>query len=133
MRIQCLPAFKKEFEKLRDVKAYRGLESDVIDYFFNKPAERLMSGTRLNQSNDVPYIKKRISGSGGYRAYFLLLIKDDRLILMFVHPKTGPYGASNIDDDYKAFLYKEVLNAIESNDLVDLEIDESGKHLVFKP
>lgn len=92
-----------------------------------------MSGTRLNLSSEVPYIKKRISGSGGYRAYFLVLIKNDRLILMFVHPKKGPYGASNIDDDYKAFLYKEVLNAVESNELIDLQIDESGNHLVFMP
>src|SRR5690606_7642 len=97
MRIYCLDDFRKEFEKLRTKKSYNNLEIEIIRYFFDKTSEELRSGTRLNQSNDTPYIKKRLSGSGGYRFYFLLLIKKDSLYLMFVHPKTGPAGASNIN------------------------------------
>lgn len=98
MKILCLEDFKFEFEKLKNKKTYRDLEGTVIDYFFDKPIDRMMSGVRLNNSNDVPYIKKRLSGSGGYRLYFLLLVKDERLVLMFIHPKTGSMGSSNITD-----------------------------------
>lgn len=83
----CLKDFKVEFEKLIKKKPYRSLEQDIIDYFFNKPSSELLSGTRLNNSDTAPYIKKRLDGKGGYRFYYLILIRDDRLYLMFVHPK----------------------------------------------
>lgn len=98
MKILCLEDFKFESEKIKNKKTYRDLEGTVRAYFFNKPIDRMMSGVRLNNSNDVPYIKKRLSGSGGYRLYFLLLVKDERLVLMFIHPKTGSMGSSNITD-----------------------------------
>lgn len=50
---------------------------------------------------------------------------------MFVHPKTDPNGADNINDESKAYLYKKVLNAITSNDLYRLELDGSKKKIVF--
>lgn len=132
MKILCLEDFKVEFEKLKNKKTYRDLEGSVIDYFFDKPIDRMMSGVRLNNSNDVPYIKKRLSGSGGYRLYFLLLIKDERVILMFIHPKTGSMGSSNVTDQSKAYLYKKALADIQSNDLYELKLDDNKKGIVFK-
>lgn len=131
MKILCHEDFKVEFEKLKDKKSYRDLEKVLIDYFFNKSVDNLMSGTRLNNSDNTPYIKKRLSGSGGYRAYFLLLIKDEQLILMFVHPKTGSVGSPNITDESKAYLYKKVLSTIESNDLYELKLNDKKNQIVF--
>jgi hypothetical protein len=37
-----------------------------------------------------------------------LIIKDEKLYLMFVHPKTGALGSENITDESKAYLYKKV-------------------------
>ena len=131
MKIYCLEDFKTAFEKLKSKNPYRNLESQIIDYFFNKTSLELRSGTRLNNSTDTPYIKKRLSGSGGYRIYYLLIIKDNSLYLMFVHPKTGKYGSPNITDESKTLLYKRVLSAIESNELYIVS-EESGK-LKFNP
>mgnify|MGYP005849050869 CR=1 FL=1 len=128
----CLDDFKVEFEKLKDKKAYKDLESDLIDYFFDKPINSLMSGTRLNNSELVPYIKKRLGGRGGYRVYFLLLIKDEQLILMYIHPKTGAVGSPNITDASKAYLYKKVLVDIQSNGLFELKLDENKRHIIFE-
>ncbi len=36
---------------------------------------------------------------------------------MFVHPKTGTYGASNIKDSSKAMLYKDILEKIKTKNL----------------
>jgi hypothetical protein len=60
MSIYCLEDFKVEFEKLISKKAYKSLEKDLIDYFFNKPFQELCTGTRLNHSKEAPYIKKKI-------------------------------------------------------------------------
>ena len=131
MQIFCIDKFKAEFEKLISKKQYSTLEKEIIDYFFDKTPDELLSGTRLNNSTETPYIKKRLRGKGGFRLYFFALIRKGNIYLMFVHPKTGPYGASNITDESKALLYKNVLEAIKSNNLFQLQLNEDKKHLLF--
>lgn len=133
MDVFCLEDFKTEFEKLNSKKAYKNLQDEIIKYFFNKPVDQLKSGTRLNNNDETPYIKKRLSGSGGYRTYYLLLIKNNALYLMFVHPKTGPFGASNITDESKALLYKKVLQAIEEKTLYKLTLNQTQTEIIFNP
>lgn len=131
MDLYCLDDFKVEFEKLKSKKSYRTIEQEIISYFFNKTLEQLRSGTRLNHSDEVPYIKKRLGGRGGFRIYFLLVIKNESLYLMFVHPKTGTQGSENITDESKAYLYKKVLECIKSEDLYKLSLDDSKKKIQF--
>jgi len=113
-------------------KSYNSIEKDVINYFFGKTVQELSSGTRLNNSSETPYIKKRINGKGGFRFYFLLIIKDENLYLMFVHPKTGSLGVENITDESKAYLYKKVLECIKNEELYTLLLDGERKNIVFK-
>ncbi|MCC7453373.1 MAG: hypothetical protein IT222_04340 [Crocinitomix sp.] len=131
MELFCLEEFKTEFEKLKSKKSYRTIEEEVIDYFFEKSSDELCSGVRLNHSLDAPYIKKRLGGSGGFRVYFLLLIRKDFLCLMFVHPKTGSQGSENITDESKAYLYKKVLESIQSKDLYKLTLNEKKTKINF--
>lgn len=131
MQIYCIENFKKEFIKLISKSSYKHLESEVIDYFFNKPLKSLLSGVRLNNNDEAPYIKKRIGGRGGFRCYFLILIKNELLYLMFVHPKSGSRGADNITDESKALIYKEVLHSIESNQLYILTLNENRDKINF--
>lgn len=72
MTISCLEDFKIQFEKLKRKNSYSSVESDIIEYFFNKNISQVTSGTRLNNSDDTPYIKKRINGSGAieYISYY---------------------------------------------------------------
>ncbi len=129
MTILCLEDFKVQFEKLKKKNSYSSIENDIIGYFFNKEIPQLVSGTRLNNSDETPYIKKRLNGSGGFRVYFLLLIKDEKLYLMFLHPKTGSLGYENITDESKALLYKKVLENIRTNDLYIVSV--GNNKLIF--
>jgi len=131
MEIYCLEDFKVEFDKLKKKNSYKQIESQIIEYFFNKTVIELASGVRLNNSDDSPYIKKRLNGSGGFRFYFLLIIKQENLYLMFVHPKTGSLGADNITDESKALLYKKVLECIQTNDLYKVTLNAENRTLVF--
>ena len=130
MTIFCLEDFKVQFEKLKKKNSYSSIEGDIIEYFFNKEIQQLISGTRLNNSDDTPYIKKRLNGSGGFRIYFLLVIKNEKIYLMFLHPKTGSLGYENITDDSKALLYKKVLESMKINNLYEVTVDNSK--LIFK-
>ena len=132
MELFCLDDFKVEFEKLVSKKSYNDIEKELINYFFDKTIEDLKSGTRLNNSDEFPYIKKRLKGKGGYRFYFLLLVKNEALYLMFVHPKTGVKGSSNITDDSKTYLYKKVLDCIKSEDLYRLVLNDSKDKVIFE-
>ena len=131
MNIYCLDDFKAEFEKLTSKKSYNDLEQVIINYFFNKSVMDLCSGIRLNNSEETPYIKKRLIGRGGYRVYFLIVIKQENVYLMFVHPKTGSEGSENITDESKAFLYKKILRCIKSNDLYHLSLNVNQDTLLF--
>ena len=132
MELYCLEDFKVEFDRLKSKNSYKTIEKDIINYFFNKTKDKLCSGTRLNHSNEAPYIKKRIGGRGGFRFYFLLILIKNSLYLMYVHPKTGSKGAENITDDSKAYLYKKVLECIESSkDLYKLFLNKSQKKIQF--
>lgn len=132
MDLYCIEDFKIEFEKLKSKKSYSTIEQDIFEYFFEKSSEDIASGVRLNHSIDAPYIKKRLRGRGGFRIYFLLLIKDNSVYLMFIHPKTGSLGSDNITDESKAYLYKKVLDSIGSNELYKLTLYKKGMKIIFK-
>jgi hypothetical protein len=117
MDVYCIPQFKSEFEKLSSKKHYSNLQKELINHFIDKKITDLESGTRLNGSDSNPYIKKRLSGSGGYRVYYYLITSSGDVYLMYVHPKTGPDGKENITNEQKKIFYKEVLAAIKSNHL----------------
>lgn len=72
----------------------------------------------------------RLEGRSGYRFYYLLIIKNDELYLMFLHPKTGPNRAENITKDFKKTIYNSVLTAIKNNDLFEVSVDKNK--LLFK-
>jgi hypothetical protein len=131
MQIFCTSGFKDQFEKLISKKQYSSLEYDIVNYFFNKRIDQILSGVNLNNSTDTPYIKKRLKGRGGYRVYFLAMIKNDNVYLIFVHPKTGPYGASNLTDKSKAYLYKNILRDIKNNNLFILKIRGNDNKIIF--
>lgn len=80
MTILCIEDFKVQFEKLKKKNSYSSIEKDIIECFFDKEIQQVSSGTRLNISDDIPYIKKRLNGSGGFRIYFLLVIKNGKAL-----------------------------------------------------
>lgn len=133
MTVYCLEDFKVQFDKLKRKNSYKSLEKDILNYFFanGKEITAFLEGTRLNGSSEIPYIKKRLRGSGGWRFYYLIVIKNESLYLMFFHPKTGSDGAENIADDFKASIYKKVLNCIKSNNLYEVKKDQ--EKLIFIP
>jgi len=131
MKVFCLTEFKDEFEKLLKSNSYKDLEKQIIDFFFGKkPDEFFGTGRRLNGTNEIPFIKMRLEGRSGYRFYYLLIIKNDELYLMFLHPKTGPNKADNITKDFKKIIYNAVLIAIKDNNL--FEVSVSNSKLQFK-
>ncbi|TLV03427.1 hypothetical protein [Dyadobacter luticola] len=131
MKIFCTVEFEKIFKRLAKKNAYRDLEKEIIDYFFAEHID-LAGGKRIGGHPENPYIKKRLSGSGGYRTYFYIIVKEDNLYLMFLHPKTGPDGSPNITDNAKTELLKNLISDLKTGRVLSVRMDENKQKLVFK-
>ena len=132
MQIFCIEDFKENIGRLTSKKSYRNIEEDVIEHFFNsKDIQDLRSGSRLNHCDDKPYIKKRLKGSGVYRIYYLLLLMDNNVYLMYIHPKTGSMRMDSLSKEDISALYQKVYHCIENNDLYLVEPSEDKKQLIF--
>ncbi len=130
--LYCIEDFYDEYEKLRKNNSYKEIKQQVIENFLDKDMEALKSDTRLNNSDDFPYIKKRIGGRGGFRVYYLVVVRDSNVYLMFVHPKTGKFGSSNITDEAKKLLFKKVIACIEQDDVFEVTLCRETDELIFE-
>ena len=131
MNILCTAEFKSTFDKLRKNNSYSTLEADIAEYFASASPPTIYSGINLNQSTQTPYIKKRLSGKGGFRIYFFAIVRDNTLILVFVHPKTGTMGDVNISDTNKKLSLKQGIEALEQKRYYTLSIIQNTIH--FQP
>jgi hypothetical protein len=80
----------------------------------------------------APYLKTRIGGRSGYRSYAVLVIRDSKAYLGFIHPKTGKMGASNVTKDAEKAIYGEIATAIADEKFYIIEKEEGSDQLVFK-
>lgn len=130
MKIFCIPEFKSEYDKLVKKKSYSSIEETLFDFFNGKNINDLRTGTNLSTYPDIPFVKKRLQGRGGFRIYYFLLIKDDNVYLSFLHPKTGPLGIQNLKD-WKKYL-NLTIEYIKSGNLYQVELDKKGPTCKFK-
>jgi hypothetical protein len=120
MEIYCTVEFKFEFDKLMRKNSYKNLETALVEYFFAKDLqiENLKLGRNLIKNNENPFIRNRILGSSGYRCYHYLLIKDNKVYLTYIHPKTGVRGVSNTEKSKNKLLLNNLIDDIKNNNLI---------------
>ncbi len=132
MKVYCTDTFRKAYNKLIKKSSYQSLGKLIIEEILQKPSSDLATSNVINgRENDLPFYKKRVGGSRGYRVYCMLLIAKDELYLAYTHPKTGSQGADNILPGYKDTLEDEIALAKINNDRFIVEAD--GNTLKFIP
>lgn len=80
----------------------------------------------------IPHIRIRLGGAGGYRVYYILILKNDEVIISGLHPKTGTKQKSTYkNEEIKASL-REALSACRSRNLMcPITLDHKNKTIVF--
>lgn len=132
MDVFCIEEFKSQFETLKKNNSYKDLEKTLVEeLFLDSNTEKFKNGARINGSNEEPYLRKRFSGSSGYRCHYLLVVTKNKLYLMYIHPKTGALGFDNTSNDFNKHLYKELLKSIKNKNYYQLSSNDK-KELVFK-
>lgn len=109
MNIYCTPEFIIEFTKINKKKQYKDFENLVLDYFLNNSFQEIATGDRLYGPNEIPFIKKRLPDSSGYRLYFLADTTAKDIYINFAHPKRPPLGYENIGIIKKKELHDTIL------------------------
>lgn len=132
MKVFCTDTFRREYHKLIKKNSYRSLGKLIIEEVLQQPSANLATSTVLNgRPTDIPFYKKRIGGSSGFRLYCILVIKDDKLYFLYVHPKTGSKGIPNIKQAYHQTLQEELVTAIEQKQL--FVVNRNGNQLNLTP
>lgn len=129
MTVYCIEQFKLQFHKLSSHKKYPDFVENFSEAIFDQTFDQASHGRNLNSRGVVPYIKKRIKGRGGYRSHLLSMVKDQAIYLLYVYPKRGPLGSSNMDSKVQGELFKVAAKAIENDDLYIVK--KEGENLTF--
>ena len=129
MNVYCIEEFKLQFLKLSSHKKYPDFVDNFSKAIFDQTFEQASHGRNLNSRGVVPYIKKRIKGRGGYRSHLLSIVKNQTIYLLYVYPKRGPMGISNMDSKVQGELFKIAAKAIKNNELYVVKNEKNG--LIF--
>lgn len=109
MDIYCTQEFITEFTKINKKKQYKDFENLVLDYFLNNTFQVIATGDRLYGPNEIPFIKKRLPDSSGYRLYFLADTISQDIYINYTHAKRPPLGFENIGIIKKKELHDSIL------------------------
>ena len=113
-------------------KNHKDIEIELISNLFNKSIDTIISGIdRLSgDGKNSLFIKKRIGHkhkgkSSGYRIYAWVIIKDNDLFIMYIHPKTGKYKKVNVSLEKKKELVKTYKQAKQNNEFIEVCLSEN--------
>ena len=148
MSVFLTEEFVSEVSLLLKDTSHDDCEKEIIKSIFNSSLEefRLNGCKRLGgDPNKSPFLRKRIETenagkSSGYRLYFWLLIEEENIYLLFIHPKTGRRSGTNITTEKQKELVKTFINHRKNNLFKEVEVqngrivycsEKKTKDLVF--
>ncbi|EJG03347.1 hypothetical protein [Flavobacterium sp. F52] len=134
MSIYCTEDFIKEFKNIIKKKQYKDFENLFHAFFLPSNIANIGTGDRLFGPTTIPYLKKRIPDSSGYRFYYLLEFSTGKVILNFAHAKRPPLGFENISTRKKKELHDAALvSRSTSEGLFTFAWDPINQKTIFTP
>lgn len=120
--------------KLEKKPSHKSIRKLLFDYFDKEIKNSgAFSGKRLNPpSSPYPFVKKRVEGSGGYRIYFYLFIKDSQFVLSAIHPKTSAYSKSTLTVKEIHEAQKSCIKAKNENRLIKIILNTQKTIIEFE-
>ena len=135
MVVYCTFRFFNDIENLKKNKSYSSIMKDVCDYFKDKSTAELHITKDIIQSSSNIYSlnKFRIINclsnkgkSSSYRCLCGVFLKEDRVILDTIYPKTGSDSIDNLSKEKYKEIAKNIRDSIGANKIYLIDI-ENGK------
>lgn len=148
MPVFITEGFVVAVNQLLKSSSHQDCELEIIKHIFNSSINdiKLNGCKRLGgDPNKSPFLRKRIETtntgkSSGYRLYFWLMIEEENVYLLFIHPKTGRRAGTNLTDEkqkelVKTFIYYRKNNLFTQvelqNDKIVYSSKKKNKDIVF--
>jgi hypothetical protein len=130
MAVFVTEEFVSEVKSILKSDSHQDCESELINSIFNSSIDEVKNNgcKRLGgDPNRSPFLRKRIehanSGkSSGYRLYFWLIIQEENIYLLFIHPKTGRRSGTNLTTDKQKELVTTFKTHREQNLFIEVEL-----------
>jgi hypothetical protein len=131
MEVFCLTEFKTSYQTLSKNNSYSNLKNLINTELINSQTPE-KHASKISGTPEIPYLKKRLGGSSGYRTYCLYLKVDGKLFLANIYPKIGSKKKNTIGPAEEKRLYNALLTAIKAEQYysVKFEKDELAFEIV---
>jgi len=132
MRIFCTFKFNERISELQKKNNYANILNDVCDFFKGKNLAELHITRDIlqNAAGTFSLNKYRISNSsigagksGSYRCICVCKVKEEKVYIDFIYPKTGADGADNLLASAYKECVKNITAAILEKKLYKLDIE----------
>ena len=128
-----------EVTKLLKSKSHFDCEIEIISSILSSNIEQIknIACKRIGgDANKSPFLRKNVETSnggksGGYRLYFWLMVQDEDVFLLFIHPKKGRYSSPNITPKKQIELVQTFKSSRESDRFIKIELNETKNKIVY--
>ena len=131
MKVFCTGNFLSIINNLEKKNNYSNILIDVCLYFSDKNIEELhITKDILRNSPGISSINKyRIPNSsigigkrGSYRCISMCNVKNDKIFIDFIYPKTGSEGSDNVTKEGIKEIAINITNSIQSGDIYEVDL-----------
>ncbi|MNK36663.1 hypothetical protein D3C87_552180 [compost metagenome] len=123
MEVFCLEEFKASYETLLKNNSYSNLKNLINTDLINSETPE-KHASKISGTLEIPYLKKRLGGSSGYRTYCLYVKVDGKLFLANIYPKTGSKKKNTIGPAEEKRLYNLLLTAIKTEQYFSVKFEK---------
>jgi len=122
--------FILEVKSILKTNSHSDCEFELINAIFTKNIEEIKQNgcKRLGgDPNKSPFLRKRIESAGtgksaGYRLYFWLMVIEENIYLLYIHPKTGKKSGSNLKTEKQKELVNTFINSRKDSTFIKVEL-----------
>lgn len=137
MSVFITEEFISEVSLLLKNTSHKDCEKEIINNIFNSSLDEIkLNGCKRlgGDPNRSPFLRKRIETenagkSSGYRLYFWLMIEEENVYLLFIHPKTGRRSGTNLTAEKQKELVKTFISHRKNN--LFKEVETQNDRIVF--
>lgn len=132
MSVFVTEEFISEVKLILKSDSHQDCENSLIESIFKPKIDEVKHNgcKRLGgDPNKSPFLRKRIESEGsgkssGYRLYFWLLVLEENIYLMYIHPKTGRRSGTNLTEEKQKELVKTFISSRKNNSFIQVELQD---------
>lgn len=131
MQVFCTFHFYNQITTLQKKNNYANIIADICEYFSNKNIEELhqtkdllvhVPGVYSLNKYRIPNSSTGVGKSGSYRCICACTVKDNKVYLDYIYPKTGSEGIENLTKQTYKNIAKNISSSISESKIYTIDL-----------